>query len=186
MSSRGSPTPRLQRWLLKMQAYKYTIQHEPGHTNTSDVLSRSPLPATDQLSNDTEHSVNSLVYDAIPKAVTIEEIQETPRNDELLRQVKKHIETVTWLKDPTFKPYYHTRRDLWISDDIILKGSKPVVPIALGERVLSTAHQHHVGIVKTKGLVRDKVWWPGIDKDVEQMIKVCHACQVTGSGKVDF
>ena len=186
LSSRGSPTPRLQRWLLKMQPYKYTIQYEPGHTNASYVLSRSPLPATDQLSNDTEHFVNSLVYDAIPKAVTIEEIQATSRNDELLRQVKKQIETEKWLKDPTFKPYYHTRRDLWISDDIILKGSKLVIPMALRERVLSTAHQHHLGIVKTKGLLREKVWWPGIDKDVEQMIKVCHACQVTGSGKVKF
>ena len=56
----------------------------------------------------------------------------------------------------------------------------------LRERILSTAHQHHLGIVKTKGLLREKVWWPGIDKDVEQMIKLCHARQVTGSGAVNY
>ena len=33
LSSRVNPTPRLQRWLLKRQPYKYTIQYEPGHTN---------------------------------------------------------------------------------------------------------------------------------------------------------
>ena len=85
-----------------MQPNKYTIQYKPGHTNASDVLSRSPLPATDQLSSDAEHFANSLVYDAIPKAVTIKEIQETSRNYELLRQVKKQIETEKWLKEPTF------------------------------------------------------------------------------------
>ena len=186
LSSRGNPTPRLQRWLLKMQPYKYTIQYEPGHTNASDVLSRSPLPATDQLSNDAEHFVNSLIYDAIPKAVTIEEIQEASRNDELLSKIKEQIETEKWLKEPAYKPYYISRRELWISGDIILKGSKLVIPMNLRERILSTAHQHHLGIVKTKGLLREKVWWPGIDKDVEQMIKLCHACQVTGSGAVNY
>ena len=40
--------------------------------------------------------------------------------------------------------------------------------------------------MKAKGLLREKVWWPGIDKDVEQMIKLCHACQVTGSGAVNY
>ena len=56
----------------------------------------------------------------------------------------------------------------------------------LRERILSTAHQHHLGIVKAKGLFREKVWWPGIDKNVEQMIKLYHACQVTGSGGVNY
>ena len=67
LSARGSPTPRLQRWLLKMQPYKFTVQYEPGHTNASDVLPRSPLPATgEKLSDDTEHFINSIVNDAIP------------------------------------------------------------------------------------------------------------------------
>ena len=98
LSSRGNPTPRLQRWLLKVQPYKYTIQYEPGHTNTPDVLSHSPLPAGDQLRNDAEHFVNSLIYDAIPKAVTIVEVQEASRNDELLRKIKEEIKTEKWLK----------------------------------------------------------------------------------------
>ena len=34
-------------------------------------------------------------------------------------------------------------------------------------------------IVKTKYQLRSKVWWPGMDKDVENVCKVCHGCQVT-------
>ncbi|XP_033113070.1 uncharacterized protein K02A2.6-like [Anneissia japonica] len=31
----------------------------------------------------------------------------------------------------------------------------------------------------TKSLVREKIWFPGIDRQVEDMIKVCAACEVT-------
>ena len=44
---------------------------------------------------------------------------------------------------------------------------------------LDIAHQHHLGIVKTKGLLREKVWWLCIDQDVEHLIKSCHSCRVT-------
>ena len=36
LSSKGAPTPRIQRWLLKMQPYDYTIQYEPEHKNPGD------------------------------------------------------------------------------------------------------------------------------------------------------
>ena len=34
-----------------------------------------------------------------------------------------------------------------------------------------------VGIVKTKALLREKVWFPGIDKEVERNISNCIPCQ---------
>ena len=40
-------------------------------------------------------------------------------------------------------------------------------------------HESHQGIVKTKQLLRQKVWWPSIDIDVMSTIKTCHACQMT-------
>ena len=53
------------------------------------------------------------------------------------------------------------------------------MPAALQKRVLNLAHESHQGIVKTKQLLREKVWWPNIDKDVFDLIKTCHTCQVT-------
>ena len=170
-----------------MQPYKFSVHYEPGHTNVSGVLSHSPLPATGkQLSDDTQHFINSIVYDAIPKSVTIEEIQEISRNDEILKNVKEQISTEKWLKIPDYKPFFLNRKELWIKDDIILIGTKLVIPTELRQRILATAHQRHLGIVKIKGLLREKVWWPGIDQEVEKMIKECHAYQVTGSSKVNY
>ena len=61
---------------------------------------------------------------------------------------------------------------------IILRGSRIVIPTLLQARVVELAHGGHQGIVKTKALIRSKVWFPGIDARVEQAIKVCVECQV--------
>ena len=39
------------------------------------------------------------------------------------------------------------------------------------------AHSGHQGIVKTKRFLRDSVWFPGIDKMVEEMVRECLPCQ---------
>ena len=62
---------------------------------------------------------------------------------------------------------------------ILLKSNRLVIPKLLRKKNLDIAHQHHLGIVKTKGLLREKVWWPGIGQDVGYVIKSCHSCQVT-------
>ena len=46
-------------------------------------------------------------------------------------------------------------------------GSRVVVPVKLGERVLETLHKSHIGIVNMKSLSRGFVWWANIDKDIE-------------------
>jgi hypothetical protein len=42
---------------------------------------------------------------------------------------------------------------------------------------LSLAHEGHQGLVKTKRLVREKVWFPGIDAQAKSMIEKCIPCQ---------
>ena len=56
-----------------------------------------------------------------------------------------------------------------------------VVPKVLRDNVVRLAHEGHHGVVMTKYRFRSKVWWPGMDKDVYNLCKVCHGCQVTSS-----
>lgn len=46
--------------------------------------------------------------------------------------------------------------------------------------MLAMAHEGHLGIVKLKQRCCDLVWWPGIDKDIEALVKECPACLVSG------
>ena len=47
-------------------------------------------------------------------------------------------------------------------------------------KCIELAHEGHLGIVGTKQMLRSKVWWPNMDKDVEKYVKCCHGCQITG------
>ena len=63
---------------------------------------------------------------------------------------------------------------------IVLKGSRIVIPEQLREKAVSLAHEGHQGLVKTKQLLREKVWFPGIDKYVKRVVDTCIACQANG------
>ena len=43
-------------------------------------------------------------------------------------------------------------------------------------------HQGHPGITSVKGLARGFVWWPGMDLDLENTVKLCPNCQVNQKG----
>ena len=42
----------------------------------------------------------------------------------------------------------------------------------------TSCHEGHLGIVKTKALLREKVWFPCMEKMVESKIKACLPCQI--------
>ena len=62
-----------------------------------------------------------------------------------------------------------------LSTKVILRGSRIVVPKVMQEHVLKLAHEGHHGLVKTKALLREKVWFPGMDRMVEELVNSCDA-----------
>ena len=66
------------------------------------------------------------------------------------------------------------------SQGIILRGSRIVLPESLQQRAIDLAHETHPGLTKTKALIREKIWFPDIDKLVKNTINRCIACQATG------
>ena len=43
--------------------------------------------------------------------------------------------------------------------------------------MLEELHTAHLGIVRMKSKARSHVWWPGLDADIESLIKSCLDCQ---------
>ena len=69
---------------------------------------------------------------------------------------------------------------------MILRGNRIVIPSKLREKAVDLAHVGHQGIVKTKSLIREKVWFPGRDKMVKDKVDNCLACQAVTEGRCDF
>jgi hypothetical protein len=56
-------------------------------------------------------------------------------------------------------------------------GIRVVIPTKLCSQVLDKMHDGHLGVVKMKSFARSRVWWPGIDKDLESLAKKCEGWQ---------
>ncbi|CAB4022735.1 PREDICTED: uncharacterized protein K02A2.6-like [Paramuricea clavata] len=63
---------------------------------------------------------------------------------------------------------------------VILRGTRIVIPAALQQRAIDIAHETHLGIEKTKSLIREKIWFPQIDNQVKNTIVKCTTCQAVG------
>lgn len=175
-TSAHQTTPRIQNMILKLQPYDFKVEYLPAHLMTADILSRTPITESDNATCDLTENVMSA---SLPVAVTLDELKHVSESDSIMSKVRKCIESNKWIKSDPLKPYYQIRNELSVKGSIILKGNKLVIPFTLQKRLLELAHESHSGVVKTKQLLREKVWWPRIDEHVADMIKACHACQMT-------
>ena len=75
------------------------------------------------------------------------------------------------------QPYWNRRHELTIEQGCILWGICVIVPRSLQDQVLRELHQSHPGIVLMKAVARSYVWWPGLDGELETLVKSCNKCQ---------
>jgi len=61
----------------------------------------------------------------------------------------------------------------------LLWGIRAIVPKKLQEDVLKELHHDHQGMARMKASARSYVWWPGLDKSLEQTARECRACKLT-------
>ncbi|XP_064463660.1 uncharacterized protein K02A2.6-like [Ornithodoros turicata] len=107
-------------------------------------------------------------------------MQEASRVDPSITAVVKFIEDNSWpcANLPTsLLPFYRCRDELSSVDGLLLRGDRIVVPQAVTDRLLASAHDTHCGIVRTKQRLREYYWWPGMDSHVEKMVRSCSVCQ---------
>jgi len=54
-----------------------------------------------------------------------------------------------------------------------------VISTAMRNKILNKVHVSHLGIVKCKQRARDVVFWPGMGKEIEEMVSKCDTCQAS-------
>ena len=55
-----------------------------------------------------------------------------------------------------------------------------VVPTQCRNELLDKLHEGHFGIDRTKLRARDSIYWPGINREIEILVKTCETCQENG------
>jgi len=61
-----------------------------------------------------------------------------------------------------------------------------VVPPSLRQAVLRFFHEFHPGIIRMRQLMRQFVWWPGMDGDIQKLISQCDPCAKSQQSRVNY
>ena len=168
---------------MRLQAYEYELTFQSGTSNSADLLSCQPLPELFRTKPDDSY-IRQLVTDAVPKSTSLDDIHSHTKADPELQQVIEASTTNHWSRKEVLKNYFNCRNELSVVDDVLLKGNQLIIPKQLRTNILALAHKSQQGITKTKALMRKKVWWPGINEHITNMVKQCHPCQLTAPATV--
>ena len=79
---------------------------------------------------------------------------------------------------PLLRPYWESRAHLSVVDDLLMYDDCLVIPRGMRLQILDRIHTGHLGITKCRARARTSVWWPGLSKQIEDLVaQVCQLCQ---------
>ena len=81
------------------------------------------------------------------------------------------------------KDFVCRKNEFGVKLGCLLWGSRVVIPLKLREKVLSQLHNCHPGVSQMKAL-SSFVWWPNIDRDIENTVKNCRNCQMNKNNPI--
>lgn len=171
--------------MMTLYPYHFEVIYKPGkEMHIADTLSRAFLPdccAPEIETTEIDLFINSLLKTIPISEERLEEVQRETEKDKNLQQLKILIHN-GWpasksLTPPGGKEYWGFREELSELDGIIFKGSRIIVPQSMRTEMLKKIHQSHMGIEKCKNRARDVLYWPGMNKSIEEMVMSCSTCQ---------
>ena len=177
-STNSRISARIERWVLRLQPYRFKVQYVPGKQNIADPLSRLGKGKGVCMNDDAEEFIRFAAETLTPAAMSVQEVEEESWFDPEISQLRECITTGKWDNAPPQNKA--VRNELSIIGKLVLRGTRLLIPAKLRNRVVDLAHEGHQGLTKTKQRLRSNVWWAGIDREVEAKCKTCHGCQLVG------
>jgi transposase InsO family protein len=167
------------RWRLILEEYGPELVYVKGeHNVVADALSRLDLTVDDNPSNPTLNYMSEifgLSKDDIPSTIyplKYSFLEQEQRKDKDLMTNRANDSTTF-----RFKAFCGGGKHY---DLIVTENDKIVVPKQLQKRVVTWYHETpcHPGETRTEQTIRLNFNWKNLRKDVEDICKKCHTCQV--------
>ena len=168
---------RVARWEARLLEYAFDVEYIRSEKNVvADGLSRLPVEESWWPDDDSIQIAALTAAAAISEA----EFEAASAADQRLGAVREHVRG-GWPSrrrdvDPAAAGFYQVRHELSSHGSLLFRGDRLVVPEVLRRRVLDNAHGCHQGVVRTKQRLRERFWWPRLDKEVEDLLKNCDVC----------
>ena len=178
--------PRLQRLLLKLQPYDITIKYLPGNkVVVADALSRVS-PSGKTVIRGLDVTIQEMTNQPYVH-IQIAQIQKETREDQVLQLLMQQI-MEGWPQHckslpVVLCPFWQLKDDLAIELSCVTYQGRFYIPSTMHKTYLNLLHEGHPGIVKMKLRAQTRVYWIGLNKEIEDHILRCEPCQINSKSQ---
>ena len=149
----------------------------------ADTISRAPLNTlTQEITSDTEMFMQSIITTLPATRHYLDTYRTAQLQDHTCSQLIQLCDS-GWPNCNSLRgdlrKYWQVRASLTVNDNLLLFGSRIIVPEAMRAETLRKIHQGHQGFQKCQSRESAAVWWPGITRAFEDFIRACPECQQT-------
>lgn len=142
--------------------------------NTTDALSRAPLPSTDADPAERRSTKEFVGLVLSESSVTASDLCQATTDDPVLSSVVRRTLSNCWTgHTPAEEPYFLIRHNLTVHDGILMMDNRFVIPEALQIPVFKLAHEDHPGLRNFQDSLRRSVWWPHLTRDASKFASAC-------------
>ncbi|XP_053389029.1 uncharacterized protein K02A2.6-like [Mercenaria mercenaria] len=175
---------RIQRFRLRLMQFSYTISHMPGkELIIPDLLSRHPT--CDSLTfEDRQNCTETQMYvDLVLKSLPatdkrLQEIRSKQMSDYVCQKLIEFTQN-GWPEAESCeisKLYWKFQGEITVNNGLLMRNDRLIIPSELKTDILARLHEAHQGINKCRSRAKESVWWLGISKDIENLVKGCDTC----------
>jgi transposase InsO family protein len=183
--------------MLRLQKFELEVVYKKGPLMfMADTLSRATLRQpnaegpgeTEEVMN--MHDTRSATEREVEQ---IDMLQNLAVRETTLVQIKEHTEADSHLQalvrivkegwpstqaevSPELRVYHPFRDELTVQNGVIFKGERLIVPEGLRTEMKEKLHYNHGGVQATLRRAREVFYWPGMNKDIEDVIAKCNVC----------
>jgi hypothetical protein len=191
----NKPAPvRVTKHRNKICDLTFTDKFLKGEVVPADYNSRHPRPI-DHLSEEEREQLHvddgedvqimRVMMADLPDALDTEMIKEAALSDPVYQKLVVAVRSGNKRLDRDLIPYTSVWSELGVIDGIVCRGERIVIPDGhlardegnVREWVVELGHSGHMGVDATKRLLRQRLWFPGMDKAVERQVSGCLPCQ---------
>ena len=153
----------------------HTITYKPGRTiPVADTLSRAPVY------NPSREELVHTVYEFPIRDELLNKIRhETTKDD--ASSVLGQVISKGWpdhkdLIPENIRAYFSYRDELTVSDGIVMRGSRVVIPDRLRKEMKQRIYKGHMRSNSCLRFAKDIIYWPQISSEIRQFVETCGTC----------
>jgi transposase InsO family protein len=164
-----------------MMVYSYTMKYTPGEKMIlADALSRAPLASSQHVTELVDSGIISELIDSLAISNSrLDRLKAALLEDTAGQWLVKYI-TEGWPQykavDSEVQHLFTFKEQLTHVRGVVFYMNRVFIPRLERGRVLTEIHKGHQGENKCIRRARDVVWWPGMTKDIREMVKTCASC----------